>query len=508
MENNYQDVLTQNGIVRGFNAEIDNVISFKGIPYAAAPVGPLRWRSPQEPNNWNGIKLADKFSPGSWGTSFPGLDNPNSNFDEDCLTINIWKPIKTASNIPVMVWIHGGGFQFGSSGEPLYNGAKFASKGVLFVSFNYRLGVWGFLAHEDLDKEGNYSGNFGLQDQLFALHWIKKNIANFGGDPNNITLFGESAGAHAVGLLMSSPLSKGLFHKAIGQSGAFWDSEHGSLSDASEARRKGAQLVNQYANGSLEVLRSMPASTLNDIAKWDFRFDPGTSAFSPNIDNYVITDYPANIFAKGYQMDIPLITGINGAEETLFLHRSWKHDTIENFQKVVTSKIGKENMQAFSSFYPSNTEQEFSRSIGLLIGDLVISEQTWEWAQLHRQTSNSQVYSYYFDYRSPLNPVPEHASEIKFVFGLMNEINNVNSLNERDLGLAEEMMDYWTNFAKYSDPNGVNLPQWRNYTTEDPHVLQFSDQTTTKEEPWTERFKFWQSLRSKGSFPKSWRVDD
>jgi para-nitrobenzyl esterase len=228
-------VRTQAGQVRGLQRDAGGVLAFKGIPYAAPPVGPLRWRPPQPPAPWTGVRDALTFGAGC--LSSLANDHRPGPRAEDCLTLNVWTAAREADEKrPVMVWLHGGGFQFGSSANPATDGRLLAAKGVVVVSFNYRLGIFGFLAHPDLDAEAP-SGNCGLKDQLAALRWVQANIAAFGGDPGNVTLFGESAGAMAVGILMASPLAHGLFHKAIGESGAFWDGRHGPLQSFEEAAR-------------------------------------------------------------------------------------------------------------------------------------------------------------------------------------------------------------------------------------------------------------------------------
>ena len=266
-------VRTQAGAVRGGPRDASGVIAFKGVPYAAPPVGPLRWCAPQPPAPWDGVRDALVFGAGCL-SALENDQRPGPR-DEDCLYLNVWTAAKHADEKrPVMVWIHGGGFQFGSSANPATDGGALAAKGVVVVSFNYRLGILGFLAHPDLDAEAP-SGNYGLQDQLMALRWVKANIAGFGGDPDNVTLFGESAGAMAVGILMASPLAHGLFHKAIGQSGAFWDGKHGPLQGFEEARARGLAYARQQHNASIAALRSMPGRSVECIRAVEFQDQPG-----------------------------------------------------------------------------------------------------------------------------------------------------------------------------------------------------------------------------------------
>ena len=321
-----RQVHTQAGHARGDRRDANGVLAFKGIPYAAPPVGALRWRAPRPPAPWNGVRDASIFGPGC----LSALENdprpgPRA---EDCLTLNVWTAAKRADEKrPVMVWIHGGGFQFGSSANPATDGGALAARGVVVVSFNYRLGVLGFLAHPELDAEAP-SGNYGLLDQLAALRWVKANIAGFGGDPDNVTLFGESAGAMAVGIVMASPLAHGLFHKAIGESGAFWDGKYGPLQGFEEARTRGLAFARQQGDASIAALRAMPAEQLNAAAPWSFKTSPVTTAFSPSIDHYVAPDAPALRFLRGHAVarrirSSPVIRRRSGARKYEFdLRRS------------------------------------------------------------------------------------------------------------------------------------------------------------------------------------------
>ncbi|MGY3466752.1 carboxylesterase type B [Bradyrhizobium sp. LM6.11] len=339
-------VSTQAGSVRGGPRDASGVLAFKGIPYAAPPVGPLRWCAPQPPSPWDGVRDALAFGAGCL-SALENDQRPGPR-DEDCLYLNVWTAAKHADEKrPVMVWIHGGGFQFGSSANPATDGGALAAKGVVVVSFNYRLGIFGFYAHPDLDTEAP-SGNYGLQDQLMALRWVKANIAGFGGDPDNVTLFGESAGAMAVGILMASPLAHGLFHKAIGQSGAFWDGKHGPLQGFEEARARGLAFARQQGNGSIAALRSMPADRLNAAAPWSFRTSPVVTAFSPSIDHHVVPDVPARRFLRGEQMHIPLLAGWNAAEEVPFAPQSLPDQSAKAFVAAAARRCSARNASPIS----------------------------------------------------------------------------------------------------------------------------------------------------------------
>ncbi len=290
-------IATTSGDVQGSPADSNGVASFKGIPYAAPPVGPLRWRAPQPVP-----RRAEALSATAFGNSCvatptpPGMPQfvrpPPTPQGEDCLTLNVWTaalPVRSGdAPKPVMVWIYGGGFQFGSSAEPRYDGSTLAAQGVVVVSMNYRVGALGFLATPQLDGESGASGMWGLLDQIAALQWVRQNIAKFGGDPSRVTVFGESAGAHAVGLLLASPKARGLVHGAILQSGAFWETQHGSITTHEEQLSKGADFVASFPPGT--DLRSVDAATVAQHAPWDYAHDPtvkvpgGSLAFGPSLD--------------------------------------------------------------------------------------------------------------------------------------------------------------------------------------------------------------------------------
>lgn len=499
-----QQIRTQAGHVRGHQRDVAGVLAFKGIPYAAPPVGPLRWRAPQPPIPWNGVRDALNFGAGC----LSALENdprPGPR-DEDCLYLNVWTAAKHADEKrPVMVWIHGGGFQFGSSTNPATDGSQLAAKGVVVVSFNYRLGIFGFLAHPDLDSEAR-SGNFGLQDQLAALRWVKANIANFGGDPDNVTVFGESAGAMAIGILMASPLAHGLFHKAIGQSGAFWDGKHGPLQTFEEARTRGVAFARRQG-ASIAALRAMSAEQLNTAAPWSFQSSPVVKAFSPSIDHYVIPDVPALRFLRGEQMHIPLLAGWNTAEEFPFLSQSLPDQSAQAFRAAAEEMFGKERLVDFLKAYPADTDAQAKTSAAALTGDYVVAEQCWQWLRLHRGSSRAPVYAYLFSYTSPYTPIASHVTEIPFVFGTLTPqrvIGCATPPGEMDRALARTMMSYWVNFATHGDPNGAGLPRWPAHDDED--VLLILDRTIdARPNPQAARFRFLGSFRQNGILPMRWR---
>ncbi|MFT4117228.1 carboxylesterase/lipase family protein [Bradyrhizobium sp.] len=498
-------VHTQAGPVRGLQRDASGVLAFKGIPYAAPPVGYLRWCAPRPPEPWHGVRDALVFGAGCL-SSLENDHRPGPR-DEDCLYLNVWTAAKRADEKrPVMVWIHGGGFQFGSSANPATDGGALAAKGVVVVSLNYRLGIFGFLAHPDLDRDAP-SGNYGLQDQLMALRWVKANIAGFGGDPDNVTLFGESAGAMAVGLLMASPLAHGLFHKAIGQSGAFWDGRHGPLQGFEEARARGLAFARRQGDASIAALRAMPAAALNAAAPWSFQSSPVVGAFSPSIDRHVVHDVPARRFLHGEQMRIPLLAGWNTAEEFPFAAQSLPDQSAETFLAAAAEMFGQDRMAEFRKVYPAETDAEAKASAAALTGDTVISEQCWQWLQLHRHTARAPVYGYLFGYTSPYTPIASHVTEIPFVFGTLTPQQIVGSTTppaEQDRALARTLMDYWVNFATNGDPNGAGLPTWPAYDQND--IVQIIGPTIAAgPNPQAARFRFLDSFRQDGVLPMRWR---
>lgn len=501
-----KNINLSDGAIRGSDRDADGVLAFKGIPFAAPPVGPLRWKPPTPPTPWAHVLDATQFGSTCWSFLL-GLptSTPES---EDCLTLNIWTTaVRSIEKRSVMIWIHGGGFQCGSSAAPRYDGSELAKKGVVCVSFNYRLGALGFLALPELDDEGYPSGNFGLQDQIAAVRWVQNNIAAFGGDPNNITLFGESAGGHAIGLLMSSPLAKGLFHKAILQSGAFWDTENGSLPTVEEARQQGLLLVKKLGANSVSALRSLPAKTIAEAAQWNPLTDPRVTAFAPNIDGYVLPCVPAKAFLEGRQMKIPIIAGWNSVEEYFFKAAALPHSSPAEFKSAGSLLFGSRT-EEFLSFYPADTNELATTSSDLLIGDLRISQQTWEAADLHSRHGESPAYVYYLTYTSPYSPVAAHGADLAFVFGTLarNEIvDSAPPAGDKDRLFSDQVMAYWINFANNSDPNDPNasLPLWPAYSGGGADVQELG-QTIAPVNFTRARFEFLQSLRADGVLPTNW----
>lgn len=486
-------VSVESGALLGNPADAAGIVSFKGIPYAQAPVGALRWQAPQAPLPWNGTRDATQFGHSCWqGSGFGPIDN--SKASEDCLFLNVWSGASTpGERRPVMVWLHGGGFQFGTSGDPRWDGTNLARKGVVAVTINYRLGVFGFLAHPELDAEsaGKSSGMYGLQDQIAALQWVRKNIAAFGGDPANITVFGESAGAHAVGMLLTSPLSAGQFHKAIAESGAMWENPKGLMRSHAAALQLGTRLGAAQGANTLAQLRTLSAQQLLS--------DPTAPAYSPSVDGYVLPADPYSRFAAGQQHDLPLLVGLNANEGQIFSVPSGiPADSKESFITAASKAFGAHNLSTFLQLYPASSDAEARQSQITLAGDLIISSQTWAMANLQRKYGKAPVYSYYFSQTSAYNPSPIHVSEVPYVFQNL-VTNGQGAANASDIALADAMASYWTNFAKNGHPNGGALPPWPAYTGAGGQVMGLASPIQPQAETGTARFQFLNSFRTPGS---------
>ncbi|RFU24396.1 hypothetical protein B7463_g11937, partial [Scytalidium lignicola] len=499
------NVILTDGPIKGVERDTAGILAFKGIPFAAPPVGPLRWKSPRQPAPWKEVLDATKFGPTPW-SALLGAPTPTPQ-SEDCLTVNVWTAAERDEKLPVMVWIYGGGFQFGSSATPDYDGSKLAEKGVVCVSFNYRLGPLGFLALPELDNEEHPSGNFGLQDQIAALRWVRNNIAAFGGDPDNITLFGESAGGHAVGLLMASPLSTGLFHKAILQSGAFWDTEHGPLPNFERARELGSMLTKKLGVSSISELRNLSAEVVTSAGSWNHNEDPVVTALGPSVDGYVLEQYPSQVFLQGRQMKIPMITGWNAVEDLFFRPRALPYSSPDAYKSAAERLFGSRTPE-FLSLYPGETVEQAKASAEQLIGDMVISQQTWEAADLHFHHGITPVYVYHFTYTSAYSPLPAHGADLAFVFGTLRKnqiVSTAPPAGDEDKAFADRMITYWTNFAKFSDPNSPNptLPHWPAYRGSSTDVLDLGNVIAPLDYPQA-RFRFIQSMRKDGVLPTDW----
>jgi para-nitrobenzyl esterase len=459
-------VRTEAGLVAGNNSADGKVVIFKGIPFAAPPVGELRWKEPQPVARWKGVRKATEFgSRCMQARIFEDMVFRDSGPSEDCLYLNVWTPgISANTKRPVMVWIYGGGFQAGSSSEPRQDGEPLAHKGVVIVSMNYRLGIFGFFSHPRLTAESAHhaSGNYGLMDQAEALKWVHENIGAFGGDPNNVTIFGESAGSFAVSALMASPLSKGLIHAAIGESGAFFGKTL-NVKPLAESERRDAVFAESLGMKGVGQLRGVSAEKLLEAA----RSGNDNERFRPNIDGYFMPSSAYAIYAKGEQAHIPLLAGWN-RDEGSYRHFFGKEQVSkENYAAKIRQLFGEAAPEALKLF-PGGSDEELKSSAALLDTADFIALGTWKWLEMHLQTGEAPVYRYEFDQVAPTSEGHEaeaglayHSAEIEYVFATLDWKQI--SWRPEDYKLSEQMGTYWTNFAKNGNPNGAGLGAWPMY---------------------------------------------
>ena len=462
-------VMTGNGLVQGV-AEKDLTV-YRGIPFAAAPVGDLRWRAPQPAAKWEGVRPATKFAPDPIQGAGTG-----PSVSEDCLYLNVWTPAKSAADrVPVLVWIYGGGFSFGSTSTPVHNGEHLARKGVVLVSIAYRVGPLGFLAHPELSAESPHhvSGNYGLQDLIAGLQWVKQNIAAFGGDPDKVTIFGESAGGIAVSMLCASPQAKGLFHGAISQSGGSFGPSRVTtypgenmrlLADAEQA---GVAYAQKAGVSSIAELRQVAPDKLP--AGW------ASGAAWPIVDGWVIRGDQYRLYTAGEYNDTPILVGYNSDEGLSFS----REKTPAEFIAGVRQRYGK-FADALLKVYPpgADTVPKTARD---LMRDAAFGWHTWSWARLQARTGKSRVYCYYFDQhavRPAGSPQADHGTphgvDVPYVFQTLDPRKP--ETTQADLEISEAMSTYWTNFAKRGDPNGPGVPAWPVFTEANRQVLYFHDQ--------------------------------
>ena len=456
-------VKTAQGKAQGKTVNDGKVKAFLGLPYAAPPVGEMRWKAPGPPAKWKGTRDATKFGARcAQGRIFEDMVFQDAGPSEDCLFLNVYAPADATdkSKLPVMFWIHGGGYAGGASSEPRHNGDFLPLKGVVLVTMNYRLGVFGFLATSDLAKEtGGTAGNYGLLDMVAALGWVKGNIGKFGGDAGNVTIFGESAGSFAVSTLMASPRSQGLFHKAIGESGgAFGDT---LAVDPLEAReKKDDEWVDSLGVKSLAELRALPTDKVLEAAK------AKKGGFSTVVDGKLLTEPVPETYAAGKQAHVPLLAGWN-RDEGSFLGSGM---TAEKW-KAMAASLFNDRADEFLKLYPGETDDQVVDSAGAYGGDAFIAFGTWKWLEAHRKSGDSPVYRYHFELRATPSKYHEgtfafHSDDIEYVFGTLDTRPGFD-VRPEDRKLSDQMMSYWTNFAKTGDPNGAGLPEWPKYGKDD-----------------------------------------
>ena len=474
------------GLLTGcFNAD-SSVRVYKGIPYAAPPTGELRWKPPQPAPPWEGIKEATTFGPPAMQKTLnpvlDGLirrllgvtsdDTPEyvPECSEDCLYLNVWGPA-TGENHPVLVWIHGGSLTSGSGAERMFNGEAAARAGVVMVTFNYRLGVFGYLSHPELSAETNYggSGNYGLMDQAAAIRWVASNIRAFGGNPDRITIAGESAGAFSVSALCASPEVRGLFSQAISQSGtlAVKDTPTGLLSlDAAEQR--GSDFLAQVGAEDIEELRRMPAGQLNDAA-----FEPQMT-----VDSYMLPDSAYNIFREGKQNPVSLLVGYNSNEGAMFT--PFIPMDLQKYKEALAA-YGDEKGKRLSQLYPANNDDEARRQFNSLFGGFIFGYPAYSWARIQTQTSEKPVYRYDFSFGPEGDLCGVHAAEVPYAF--YNPNSSFFKWTQADSAFSRKMFAYWMNFVKTGDPNGKELPEWKPCDKTNNQVLELGKDIRMRPDP-------------------------
>jgi len=497
-------VKTANGVVESTALPKEGVRSFKGIPFAAPPVGALRWKEPQPVKNWKGVRNADKFGARCMQRSGGDYWFRGEEMSEDCLYLNVWTPAKSGKEkLPVLVYIFGGGFQQGDGSEPRYDGESMARQGIVAVSINYRLGIFGFFSHPDLTEESAHhaSGNYGLLDQVAALRWVQKNIAAFGGDPRRVTIAGESAGSISVSALMASPLSKDLIAGAIGESGALI----GTLPPhpLAETEQNGVKFAETAGVTSIAGLRALSAEKIMELAT-----PPGgrgargpgatpTISFSPNLDGYFLPKTLVQIFEAGGQAKVPLLAGSNSAEMGAFAILGQNEPTVENFAAAIHRLYG-DNADQILKVYAPTTPEEVWQAATDLASARFIAFGTWKWTELQAANSDKPVYRYYYTRPRPAMipgsgpgapptggagaggrgnrggagrggavaagpPGAAHSSEIQYAMGNL-DLDTRYAWDADDHKVSETMFDYFANFIKTGNPNGPGLPEWPTYS--------------------------------------------
>lgn len=483
-------VITVHGTIEGV-LESSGVRSFKGIPYAAPPVGSLRWREPQPVANWTGVRKADHFGPRAMQPPiYSDMVFRSDGMSEDCLYLNVWVPAGASpdSKLPVLVYFYGGGFVAGDGSEPRYDGERMATKGIVALTVNYRLGLFGLFAHPELTAESpnHSSGNYGLEDQTAALRWVRDNIAAFGGDPHRVTMAGESAGSVSVSAQMATPLAKGLVAGAIGESGSLL----GALPPIplSKAEQVGLDFARSAGANNLADLRAMSAEKLMAVMKADaFRF-------SMTIDGYFLPKAPGEIFRAGEQLRVPLLVGWN-SEEGNYGSITGGKSTIASYEAGVRRLYGP-TADAILGLYHAATDADVPAVGNALASDRFIAFSTWRWADLQARTGGKPVYRYFYEQPRPATvaggPAAEgasHSSEIEYAMGNLPG-NRVFAWTKEDFAVSAVIQGYFVNFVVTGDPNGASLPNWPVANGKVVEVQHIGVKTRTEQEQHRERYEY------------------
>lgn len=460
---------------------------FRGIPFAAQPIGALRWREPQPAPSWSGMRKADQFGPACAQGRVEANGQLGANISEDCLYLNVWTPAKGGEKLPVLVWIYGGGFSGGRTSDPMFDGAALARKGVVYVSVAYRVGVMGFLAHPELSAENRKlhgvaaSGNYGLLDMVASLEWIKQNIAAFGGDPSKVTIWGESAGAMAVSMLTVAPQAKGLFRGAISDSGGSFGAVRTptapgeNLPPLAVAEHGGTTLAGKLSATTLEAMRAKSTGEVMNQAR-------GVAGVGwPVLDGWVIPDDQYVLYKKGAYHDTPILVGINSDEGASFSRTS------DQAQFLADTRVRFGPMaDGILKAYPPDAAGSIKQAARDVMREASFGWHTWVWAKLQNERGGSPAYVYYMDQRPPyaadsrnadVAGVP-HGAELPYVFQKLELTPQ--PWTEADHRISDAMATYWTNFAKTGSPNGTGLPSWPVFTAKEQQRMVFKDTPQAK----------------------------
>lgn len=501
-------VNTSYGILEGL--DISGIKTFKGVPFAAPPTGDNRWREPQPLQPWQGIRECHDYAPDPMQEPiFGDMNFGADSISEDCLYLNIWTPAITMNEkLPVLIYFNGGGLMAGSGSEPRYAGMAMARRGMICVTANYREGIFGFFAHPELSKETAYkgSGNYGFLDQQAAIRWVHENISLFGGDPERITIAGESAGSMSVSALMASPLSRGLFAQAIGSSGSVIADKR--VKSLAEAEKAGMEMMRRMGYKNVKEMRKVPAEVLMKQA--NVRNVPVY-----NIDNHFLTEQPFATYAAGRQMRVPLLVGGNSLEMSPaayfgYITMSGREITMEDIAKTASGMFG-DNTDEILSLYGITAPDDIYKQPGIdLCGDLFLAYSTWRWGNIHNATSGQPVYRYLYSRERPKmmiegkvaglaggvkdkteaeevveNKIPEihgavHSADIEYAMGNL-PTNRVYDWQPEDYMVSDIFMGYYANFVKTGNPNGIGLPQWLHLDNSDSPGFMVIDVKTRME---------------------------
>lgn len=524
-------VKTAEGILEG--KDLSGIKVFKGVPFAAPPVGNLRWKAPQPAKHWDGVREAKEYGPNPMQEPLFGDMNFGTKVNsEDCLYLNIWTPTKTMKeHLPVLIYFNGGGLMAGSGSEARYAGDAMARKGIISITANYREGIFGFFAHPQLSKETTYkgSGNYGFMDQVAAIKWVKDNIEAFGGDPNRITIVGESAGSMSVSALMASPLCQGLFAQAMGSSGSVMGFK--KVLTLKEAEQKGVEMAQKIAaqmvgktdktkgkaskkkapKADIDMLRNLPAEELLKLASVK-------SLPAYNIDGYFFVEQPEETFAKGNQTKVPLLVGGNNQEMTPLAVLMGKQPTVENLKAGAKATFGEENIDELFRLYGITADKDMLEQPGVnLASDIFLDYSTWKWGNMHKLTSGQPVYRYRYCHPRPAMaikgkvaalaggvidakegeaPAPQdkgavHSADIEYAMGTL-PTNRIYNWQPADYMISDIFSQYYINFVKTGNPNGLGLPEWPSTNGKAiAPVLQIDENTVVKTDAQMEkRYEF------------------